>query len=97
MQEFYSSDDRIEVRLAGLLKLEEQRDAALQQFFRHQAIVKCWFDKRAKIRAFKISDLVLLWDKASILGENAFRLSSIIGEPVPLPVNGQFLKQYFGS
>lgn len=37
---------------------------ALQQFFKHQAVVKWWFEKRAKIKAFRISDLVLLWDKA---------------------------------
>jgi transposase InsO family protein len=52
VQEFYSKDDRIEVRLANLLNLEEQRDAALQQFSKHQAIVKRWFEKRAKIKAF---------------------------------------------
>lgn len=92
-----------------MLKLEEQRDAALQQFFRYQVVVKRWFEKRDKIKAFRISDLVLLWDKANekkgdhqkfdklwlglyqiaeILGENAFRLNSLMGEPIPLPVNG---------
>jgi hypothetical protein len=118
MQEFYSKDDRIEVRLANLLNIEEQRDASLYQFSKHQVVVKRWFDKRAGIKDFRIYDLVLLWDKArerkgdhhkferlwlgpyqiaEILDENIFRLSSLTGEPVPLPVNGQFLKHYFGS
>jgi len=26
--------------------------------------VKRWFDKRAKIKAFQIANLILLWDKA---------------------------------
>lgn len=88
----------------------------LQHFAKNQVVVKRWFDERAKVKAFWISDLVLLWDKAKekkgdhhkferlwlgpyqiaeILGENTFRLSSLTGELVPLPINGQFLKHYF--
>lgn len=54
--------DQVEVHLLNLLKLDEQRTNALQHFAKHQVVVKCWFDKRAKIKVFRISDLVLLWD-----------------------------------
>ncbi|XP_059070306.1 uncharacterized protein LOC131859992 [Cryptomeria japonica] len=57
-------EDQVEVRLLNLLKLDEKRINTLQHFTKHQAIVKRWFDKRAKVKAFQISDLVLLWDKA---------------------------------
>ena len=30
---------------------------------KHQVFMKRWFDKRAMIKSFKISNLVLLWDK----------------------------------
>lgn len=32
---------------------------------------------------------------AKILGENAFRLKTLTGDDIPLPVNGQFLKHHF--
>ena len=100
------------------MHLEEKRDEALENLVKHQAVVKRWFDKQAKIKSFRISDLVLYWDKAhekkgdhdkfdklwlgpyqisEILGDNAFRLRTLTGEDVPLPVNGQFLKHYFQS
>lgn len=60
LQEFYTNANRIEVRLMNLLNLEEKRDVALQQFSKHQAIVNCWSDKRPKIKAFRISYIVLL-------------------------------------
>jgi len=30
-----------------------------------------------------------------ILGDNTYRLKSLTGEELPLPINGQFLKHYF--
>ena len=61
----YAEDvDKIQVRLMNLLEMDEKRIAALEHMAKHQAVVKRWFDKRAKIKSFRISDLVLLWDKA---------------------------------
>jgi len=81
---------------------------ALENFAKHQGVVKRWFNRQAKIKSFHISDLVLYWDKAKerkgehdkfdnlwkgpyqiveILGENAFKLKTLTGESVPLPVN----------
>ena len=100
----------------NLLEMDEKQIAALEHMAKHQVVVKIWFNKRAMIKSFRISDLVLLWDKvkekpgshtkfqclwvgpyqiAEILGENTFRLSSLLGEFIPLPINGQFLKHYF--
>lgn len=56
-------EDQVEVHLLNLLKLDEQRMNTLQHYAKHQVVVKRWFDKRAKVKAFQISDLVLLWDK----------------------------------
>lgn len=96
--------------------LEEQRDQALDKFAKYQGTVKRLFDRRAIVKAFKISDLVLYWDKAheqkgdhdkfdclwkgpyqiaKILGENAFKLKTLTGDGIPLPVKGQFMKHYF--
>ena len=106
----YAEDaDRVQIQLMNLLEMDEKRTAALEHMAKHQAIVKRWFNKRAKIKSFKISDFVLLWDKAKeklgshtkfqclwtgpyqimeILGENTFRLNSLQGEFLPLPING---------
>lgn len=64
INEYYDEGDRREARLSKLLHLEEKRDEALENFTKHQGVVKRWFDKRAIIKAFRISDLVLSWDKA---------------------------------
>ena len=55
--------DKVEARLLDILELQEARNQALQSFSRHQETVKRWFDKRARIKAFRVADLVLLWDK----------------------------------
>ena len=99
-----------------MFRLEETRDEALEKFAKHQGVVKRWFEKMEKVKEFRISDLVLLWDKAhekkgghekfdnlwkgpyqiyEILGDNAFKLKTLIGKEVQLPVNGKFLKHYF--
>lgn len=64
MQECWDQEDKIKTRLSQLLLLEEKRDQALENFAKHQGIVKRWFDRRARIKTFRISDLVLCWDKA---------------------------------
>lgn len=118
IQEYMEDTDAIQARLTQLMNLEEKRDQALEKFAKHQGVVKRWFDRQAKIKAFRISDLVLYWDKAhekrgehdkfdklwkgpyqisEILEENAFRLKTLTGEDIPLPVNGRYLKHYFQS
>lgn len=49
--------------MTELLHLEEKRDNVLENFAKHQGVVKRWFDRRDKIKAFRISKLVLYWDK----------------------------------
>lgn len=82
----------------------------------HQQITKRWFDKHAQFKAFHISDLVLMWDKAheekgkhakfdklwlglfqisTLIGHNTFKLRHLMGEDLPLSVNGKHLKHYF--
>lgn len=118
INEYYDEGNRRETRLQEILHLEERRDEALEKFTKHQVVVKRWFDKRSKVKAFRIYDLVLYWDKAhdhkgehgkfdkvwlgpyqilEILEDNAFRLKTLTGEDIPLPVNGQYLKHYFQS
>lgn len=109
INEFYDEGDRREARLTELLNLEEKRDDALENFSKYQGVVKRWFERRAKVKAFRIYDLVLYLDKphdrkrdhgkfdklwlgpyqiAEILGDNAFRLKTLTGEDISLPVNG---------
>ena len=47
----------------NLLEMDDKCIASLEHIAKHQAVVKRWFDKRDMIKSFKISDLVLLWDK----------------------------------
>ena len=100
----------------NLLELDEKCVATLEHTSQHQDVVKKWFEKRATFKAFRISDLVLMWDNTKerlgnhtkfqrlwigpyqiveILVENTFRLGTLDGEYLPLPVNGQFLKHHF--
>ena len=116
MQEYMEGEDKEHTYLTQLLHLEEKRDEALENFAKHQGVVKRWFDKMEKVKEFWILDLVLRWDKAhekkgghdkfdnlwkgpyqifEILGDNAFKLKTLIGKEVQLPVNGKFLKHYF--
>ena len=47
-----------------MLKLEEDRDKSKNKFYRHQQLVKKWFDKRYySDKDFSVGDLVLRWDK----------------------------------
>ena len=65
IQEYYDENkDRVQVRLAQLIQVDERRDEALEKFAKHQGVVKCWFHRKAQNKAFKIFDLVLYWDKA---------------------------------
>ncbi|XP_059070906.1 U-box domain-containing protein 43 [Cryptomeria japonica] len=64
MSEYLGIDNAVEARLSQLLYLEEKRDNAIDNFAKHQEVVKRWFDRRAKVKTFHISDLVLCWDKA---------------------------------
>jgi len=64
MHDYMLEGDKVEAWLLDILELQEARDRALQKFSRHQEIVKRWFYKRAKIKSFWVTDLILLWDKA---------------------------------
>lgn len=62
-QQLLQQGDRREARLAKLLHLEEVWDRAIENFAKHQGVVKRWFNHRAKIKTFRIADLVMYWDK----------------------------------
>ena len=57
---------------------------------KHQAVIKRWFNKRAMIKSFSISNLVLLWDKAKqklgshtkfqCLWTGPYQIAEILGE-----------------
>ena len=49
--------------MMSLLEMDEKRTTTLEHIAKHQFLIKRWFDKRAMINSFKISDPVLLWDK----------------------------------
>lgn len=89
IQEYYDeNEDRVQVRLAQLMQLDEKRDEALEKFVKHQGVVKRWFDRKAQNKAFRISHLVLYRDKAhekkgqhnefDKLWESPFQISEII-------------------
>lgn len=113
---YYEEGKLLEAYLTKLLHLEEKSDEVIEIFFKHQGIVKRWFDNKARVKAFRITNLVFYWDKthkkkgghkkieklwlgcfqiSEILGDNAFLLKTLIGEDVPLLVNGKYLKHYF--
>ena len=57
----YAEDtDKVHIRLMNLLEMDEKWTAALEHMAKHQAVYKRWFDKRATIKSFRISNLVLL-------------------------------------
>ena len=57
----YAEDaDKVQIRLMNILEMDKKRKAALEHMVKHQAVVKRWFDKRAMIKSFRISNLVLL-------------------------------------
>ncbi|KAH9306810.1 hypothetical protein KI387_011214, partial [Taxus chinensis] len=63
MKQFELSEfEPMEVRYAELMELEEIREHAVQTIEKDQAVVKRWFDKRARARTFQEGDLVLKWD-----------------------------------
>ena len=54
----------MEHRINILLKLEEERELAINKFDQHQKTVKRWFDrKKSASRDLEVGDLVLKWDK----------------------------------
>ena len=58
-----SSSEVLQARIDTLLKLEEQRQKAKDNFNQHQCIIKRWFDKRkCGTRKFDVGYLVLKWD-----------------------------------
>ncbi|HEX4851450.1 MAG TPA: transposase family protein, partial [Puia sp.] len=57
-------DNHREARIVQMLQLDEKRGQAIKKFAKHQVVVKRWFDKRARVKTFRISNLVLCWDKA---------------------------------
>ena len=87
----YAEDaDKIQIRLMNLLEMDEKRTTTLEYVAKNQAIVKRWFDKRAMIKSFRISDFVLLWDKAKeklgshnkfqCLWTGPYQITEILGE-----------------
>ena len=56
--------DRVPIKLMNLFEMDEKWIANLENMAKHQVIVKRWFDKRDTINSFRISNLVLIWDKA---------------------------------
>ena len=91
IQEYYDeNEDRVQVRLTQLMQLDEKRDEALKKFAKHQGVVKRWFDRKAQNKAFRISDLVLYWDKAhekkgqhnkfDKIWKGPFQIAEIIGD-----------------
>ncbi|XP_057863203.1 uncharacterized protein LOC131071404 [Cryptomeria japonica] len=64
IQDYMEGEDGVQMRLTQLMNLEEKRDKALENFAKHQSVVKRWFDRQARVKAFRISDLVLYWGKA---------------------------------
>ena len=62
-QEYRGTDNEIlQIRIYNVLKLEESRSKAKEQF-KHQQVVKRWFDNlKAGNKEFKVGDLVLKWD-----------------------------------
>lgn len=46
------------------MHLDKKHTRAIDHFARHQFVVKRWFDKRARLKPFRIYDLVLYWNKA---------------------------------
>jgi hypothetical protein len=63
MEIYLDTDDKFHLRLMSLLDLEEKRNVTLEHVSKHQVVIKWWFDKRVKIKSFKILDLVFIWDK----------------------------------
>lgn len=61
----YAEDaGKVQIKLMNLLEMDEKWIATLEHMAKHQVVVKRWFEERAKIKSFRISNLVLLWDKA---------------------------------
>ncbi|KAH9322288.1 hypothetical protein KI387_016927, partial [Taxus chinensis] len=52
----------MEAKYAELMELEEIREHAVLMIEKDQALVKIWFDKKARARTFQEGDLVLKWD-----------------------------------
>ena len=106
----------MEARYADLMELKEIREHAIQTIEKDQALVKRWFDKKARARTFQEGDLVLKWDAdrakpgrhskfdaiwsgpymvTGCKSSNAFQLSTLDGEELPIPVNGIYLKHCY--
>ena len=64
MSVYVKDADGVQIRLMNHLEMDEKWIATLEHMAKHQAIVKRWFDKRATIKSFRISNLFVLWDKA---------------------------------
>ena len=55
--------NRVSIKLMNLVEMGEKWIVNLENMAKHQVIVKRWFDKRDTINSFRISNLVILWDK----------------------------------
>ena len=63
MSEYVEDANRVQIRLMNLLEIDRKWIVALKHMAKHQDVVKRWFNKRATIKSFRISNLILLWDK----------------------------------
>ncbi|KAH9311647.1 hypothetical protein KI387_026682, partial [Taxus chinensis] len=52
----------MEARYVELMELEEIREYAVHMIEKDQALVKRWFDKKARAKTFQEGNLVLKWD-----------------------------------
>ena len=64
-QESRGTDNEIlQLRIYNLLKVEESRSRAKENFKQQQEAVKRWLDKhKAGTREFEVGDLALKWDQ----------------------------------
>jgi len=56
--------DEVAAQILNILDIIDSRDTTLQEFNKHQEVIKKWFYRRDKIKIFRIATLVLLWNKA---------------------------------
>ena len=70
---------------------------AMINSFRIYNLVLLWDKEKEKLSShIKFQHLWIgPYQITKILGENTFRLNTLQGEFIPLPINGQFLKHYF--
>ena len=99
-------------RMNKQIELDENRQRTFDHLIEHQGKAKEKFDKKTRQRQLQIGDrrredpgkhgkFDSLWlgpyQITDIVGPNAFHLSHLDGEKIPLPVNEKALKMYFSN